>query len=116
MSSAFLTVNNTHPLDGAAAVAVVSLQAVGQLARLVLAHSIALVLTLSGWPSEAIRGRLAQARNRLRSELRKPREIEPSSWQRSPFWLTFHFPTCWPLPPFSRCFTPSRLRKLEALL
>jgi len=42
MSSAFLTVNNTHPLDVAAAVAVVSLQALGQLAHLVLTHSIAL--------------------------------------------------------------------------
>ena len=41
--------NNTHPLDVAAAVAVASLQALGQLARLVLAHSIALVLTLAGW-------------------------------------------------------------------
>ena len=45
--------NNTHPLDVAAAVAVASLQALGQLARLVLAHSIALVLTLSGWRPES---------------------------------------------------------------
>lgn len=44
--------NNSHPLDVAAALAVVSMQALGQLARLVLVHTVALVLTLSGWRPE----------------------------------------------------------------
>lgn len=44
--------NNSHPLDVAAALAVASVQAAGQLARLILVHAVALVLTLSGWRPE----------------------------------------------------------------
>lgn len=55
--------NNSHPLDVAAALAVVSMQALGQLARLVLVHTVALVLTLSGWrpePSTDVSSRLGR--------------------------------------------------------
>ena len=45
MSSAFLIVNNTHPLDVAAVLVLASLQSLAQL----LVPVIALVLTLSGW-------------------------------------------------------------------
>jgi len=68
-------VNNSHPLDVAAVLAVASVQAIGQLARLLLVHTLALVLTLSGWrpePSADVppRPRLSAPPNRTVLELR----------------------------------------------
>ncbi len=87
MSSAFLTVNNTHPLDVAAAVAVVSLQALGQLAHLVLTHSIALVLTLLGWglrPSTDVSTRTETDHILILGKLEKSHQAhgnnQPSGW------------------------------------
>lgn len=44
--------NNSRPLDVAAVLAVASVQAIRQLARLLLVHAVALVITLSGWRPE----------------------------------------------------------------